>query len=306
MDELIQFKMDDIINYLKPTLIDTFVLFYGEKEREYITNKFNNTIFIGYISKDGYDRLNNIMINKNMSLPILDNEYVNERINEYNFLLPIDLNEVYNNHMTSFCPNCIKVEGELVEKNLLFFYGDRDLSLFDCTLIHECNHLYESSVEPDEEFIKVTSGWDSVSSRNEANPIRPYLELNEMINDYIAEDITKVIHEKGIYLLGKEFCDGEISDAEYANKSSFIIKEFYDLYKDIIIESRKKGNINRLFEMVGEENFTKLSNLVNEHVIWINSSSEEKTEEIIEAHYRDIMYRRDLILDNMNNYNKIN
>ena len=94
----------------------------------------------------------------------------------------------------------------------------------------------------------------------------------------------------------------------------FLVKGFYAEYKDKIIESRKNGNIEIIWNEVGKENFDELNSLFAifyEHFSGMkiysvltdlkNNVDNEKT-----RIYKNLIIRSNEILEKMKNYNSLN
>ena len=152
----------------------------------------------------------------------------------------------------------------------------------DLDLIHELNHIFEYTLlSIDENIVEEISGWDLIKSRlasDSREPVntlapegekRQYELLSEVVNELIAEKITKMMHDNGIYIL---------DDAEHYRNSGGclytrfenLIHDFLEEYWDLIIESRKNNNIHVLLDQIGKENFDELADLftkVNERFV---------------------------------------
>ncbi len=143
----------------------------------------------------------------------------------------------------------------------------------DLDLIHELNHIFEYTLlSTDENIVEEISGWDLIKSRlasDSREPVdtlapegekRQYELLSEVVNELIAEKITKQMHDNGIYI---------IDDAEhYQNSGSCLYTRFEDLihefieeYWDLIVESRRNNNMHVLLDQIGKENFDELADL---------------------------------------------
>lgn len=149
-----------------------------------------------------------------------------------------------------------------------------DESKYDHCLVHELNHLYESFlVNISNDSYDVLSGWELVNhkindtdieeaednSRN--SDFRPYELFNEIINDMITQEIVEQMHKDGIYLFDKPNAQPFKSRYQFTR---FLVEEFYKRYKDKIIESRRDGNIEIIWNEVGKENFDALNELFHE------------------------------------------
>ena len=175
------------------------------------------------------------------------NEYGNSRGSEMNF-------RPYKNDNT-------KEEEKFVIINI---YDIDSLNAIDETLIHELNHLIELRIEEDEDDkVIYTSGWNKyeynfkISEMKEINDNK-YNYINEGINELIAKDILNQIRKKQQKLFIQE---NKTNSLDY----EILLQEFYEEYKEDIIESRRQGDINIIIEKVGKDNFNALNNLINDY-----------------------------------------
>lgn len=146
----------------------------------------------------------------------------------------------------------------------------------DHYIIHELNHLFESFlIHANEKEYVVLCGWDKIkheikssnentSSTQEAieetqSGFRDYELFNEIINDMIAQEIYQQMRKDGIYIFDIPDKNDQYQSAY--QKTRFLVEEFYKRYKDKIIESRRDGNIDIIWNTVGRENFEALNDL---------------------------------------------
>ena len=113
-----------------------------------------------------------------------------------------------------------------------------------------------------------------------------YTYINEGINELISLDILKELHCIGYIFNDLENC---IDKNSMYNKYEFLLKDFYETYKETIIESRLAGDINIIIDKVGKNNFNDLNNLVNDFNKYFSTSKPLKTFE----------QKRDAILEKM-------
>ena len=244
------------------------------------------------------------------SLGLLDKEAVFEPSN-------------YVKRMTCVTPNIVQNgQGYTLLPQLLIYACNSDF--LDARIIHEFNHLYELALlNASDGKYSCICGWDIVESRynqsiaNQESTIdsdeekRPYELFNEAINEMIAQDIAIIMHEQGIYL----FCDKEhckdTGGTSYQNMF-FLVRDFYNEYKDAILESRKNGRIDIIYEKVGKENFEELNSLISEFRInfpeftyyqtVLEMESGEETP--LTQKFNQILERRNIILNNMREYSR--
>ena len=147
---------------------------------------------------------------------------------------------------------------------IINIYDIDSLNTIDETLIHELNHLIELRIEEDEDDkVIYTSGWNKyeynfkISEMKEINDNK-YNYINEGINELIAKDILNQIRKKQQKLFIQE---NKTNSLDY----EILLQEFYEEYKEDIIESRRQGDINIIIEKVGKDNFNDLNNLINDY-----------------------------------------
>ena len=87
---------------------------------------------------------------------------------------------------------------------------------------------------------------------------RKYELMNEYINEKISEEITEVFHNQGHSITTNK----EQTTPDYL-VLGILLNDFYKLFKEDIIHSRKSGWLEYMYEKVGKENFENLNNLVN-------------------------------------------
>ena len=181
----------------------------------------------------------------------------------------------------------------------MFIFTGIDYSSRDNIIIHELNHILEMALtEVSGNIVTIRSGWDicqeMIGEKKEhielVRKVRKYERFNEIINELLAIDI----HKKFKSMYGSVF---SIENSEYILTSSYldqeyIVRDFFETYKKEIIKSRITGNMQVLFDAVGEENFEALNNLVNEDYQAASASAKS-------ALHADIENRRDSIMSKM-------
>ena len=172
--------------------------------------------------------------------------------------------------------------------SIIYFDDIKSLKNLDATIIHELNHIFELKQISDDKFI---IGWDLFKydyDKKEMIDLNngKYTYINEGINELISLDILKELHCIGYIFNGLE---NYIDKNSMYNKYEFLLKDFYETYKDTIIESRLSGDINIIIDKVGKNNFNDLNNLVNDFNKYFSTSKPLKTFE----------QKRDAILEKM-------
>ena len=94
----------------------------------------------------------------------------------------------------------------------------------------------------------------------EERVVRPYELFNEIINEMIAKEISQIMHDNGIFVFDDPANSRYMYTTSY-EESTFLVKDFFDEFRDTIIKSRSNGNIQLIFDEVGKENFDDLNEL---------------------------------------------
>lgn len=150
----------------------------------------------------------------------------------------------------------------------------------DVQIIHELLHTVESSMKQlskDEIYFKF--GFDEAvepichnedelivddrkSDPNE--PRRIYELLSENLHQELAIEVTRKLHEKGIYLYGDQKLARETGATTY-ERYNVITINFQKKYREEIIDGMMEPTRDGIIDVVGKENFEKLNSTVNEY-----------------------------------------
>lgn len=228
----------------------------------------------------------------------------------------------YENTLMCVCPNITKDENGTHLLPLGIFRLDLSkLDAIDAYIMHELNHIYELKlIKENEDSIEYQSGWDSIVQpkhikdevtlkKDESK--RDYELFNEIINELISQDLTRLMHDNGIYLFSKKD-NARISNKTSYESTMFIIRDFYKLYYDDIIASRRSKSLDKLIAKVGEDNFNELNglfNVFNEHfsgmkVYTLYKQLNQKEDTKLTRIYNSILEKRDLIMARMLEHSK--
>lgn len=165
-------------------------------------------------------------------------------------------------------------------------------------------------------------GWDILSgtisnqsqetvSLDERTEKRNYELFNEIINELIAQEISTIISDAGIYIFNTKE-DKKITGGTSYENTRFLVKNFYETYKKEILESRKYGNLEIIYNAVGKENFEELNQLFyeyNEHfniglgMLKVYEDLENNVETELTKKFKDLVARRNNILAKMEEHN---
>ena len=140
----------------------------------------------------------------------------------------------------------------------------------DVKIIHELNHVFELCLqEVDSSKALFTCGWDIIHcevkeiEEEKDDKRRDYELFNEIVNEMIAQEITTLMHQEGVYIFNTP------SNVEVRGGTAYevmwgLIRDFFEEFKPEILASRRTRDMQILFEKVGEENFNALNNLIVE------------------------------------------
>ncbi len=228
---------------------------------------------------------------------------------------------LYTLHGTAVCPNVVKVDDEIKLFPLVVIHVTDYNEYLDHTIVHELNHLYELFINfLNGNQIEYLCGWDYVNGElgEETKEIdtlhkdpskRKYELFSEIINELIAQDISKIMLENGLHVFNTK------ENAQYRGYTSyeytrFLVEKFFSEYQKEIIESRKLGRIEVIFNKVGKDNFDKLNNLIIEFrnrfpepvLLSLKRNLEDGIDNEDTKAFAEFQVQRDTILDAMKTY----
>lgn len=263
------------------------VIDYIIKKREYFVNAFN---------KEFYESLPRYQKTQNSIDLLLDRE--------------VFTYDTYQNPITCVSPN-IKLENGLYkEQNLVLINVNANDEYLDKNIIHEFNHLLELNLNSvSENTCQMICGWDLLDNNVQKQGKRNYELFNEIVNETIAQEISELMHQQGIFIFNSKEDFRDFGGTNY-QKSYCIVKELLENYKSKIIESRRNGKIEIIFDAIGKENFESLNVLVNEfnntfpnseYYTLMDDLSEQK-DTILTRKYNEIMKQKDIIYEQIKVY----
>jgi len=350
-----------INKHLLPTLIETFSEKYNkmlDKEIDYITDYIQNGRML-YFKKIGinlgdnysvYEKDENLkrLIPNQKSITLLTKKreelYLRMKEEYYSSLPEYQLNRekidslklleaedgydvsAYEEEATMIVPNIRKLNNKYIIYPLVLIYIGSDDGYLDSYIIHELNHVIETSLKNfDGKNFQMINGWEKLTGMidktkkitdYEVQTIeekREYELFSETINEIISQNITRILFELDGYIFNNEN-NALIENGTNYEHMKFLVKEFYETYKKEIIESRKNGNIQIIYDTVGKENFEDLNKLFHIYYQYFPGETildlyEELKEEIQSKKtkiYQELKIKRDKILSNMKEYYKNN
>ena len=199
-----------------------------------------------------------------------------DTISHSNLLCDSEFAKHVKNNTTCIFTNYVKEDGTIKQRPMLFFDGANSEDAFDCRLIHELNHLFELNlIKAEDTKITAICGWDIVDSDlNERadevlnlepdNKKRNYEMFNEIINEFIAQDICKQMHEDGLSISGDLKYSKNNSITSYETLLGRFTRVFYERFKPDILESRRNGNIDSLLEKIGKDEFEEYNDMLRD------------------------------------------
>ncbi len=177
--------------------------------------------------------------------------------------------------MTCMSSNMIYEDGEYKLHPVVSIFTDGTYWV-DVRLIHELNHVIELSlIEVKGNDYSCICGWDYCEgSINQDNPKfantvhkrkqkRGYELFSEIINELLAQKVSSVMHENGVFILNdpEHYRDSGVTGYE---KTLFLARDFFNTYLEDIIASRRGNNIEIIWNKVGKKNFDALNALFHE------------------------------------------
>lgn len=266
-NKLLNFNIGDEI--LK--ISEIFISFYGDQYREHILNSLDKMIFIVYnnpFNVMNYLEKNNINSEeyKNKS-KIIESNRLKDRLSAYS------INEIYieliekekigfnesvlTNNVVGMIPNV--VDDKLITTIYFPTLGVNHENL-DCVLTHELLHIIEEHiVENNEDRIVLQGGFEKwvIKGIEQANN-RDFEFLNELVHQKISQEITDLMHSKGIYIFNDEE-ESIKSKHNYDTDNCIVIDEFYNNFKDSLLRCKLIGNIEEFEDLVGKQELKDLA-----------------------------------------------
>lgn len=246
-------------------------------------------------------------MDKNYSSSIKEYQENIQTIKELDFLDEWGIYDTtrYTKGGTYIAPNLRFVNNQYIGYPILYLEISKEDDDIDHRLIHECNHIIEFSVtEVTETKYKTISGWDRID-------LRTYEAFNESINELITLEILEIAKDVNFTIFDSPNQEIESNVTDYQH-TFFISKPFYQTYKREIIESRKNGNMEIIYNAVGKENFEEFNQLFIEftetfpgldvYQLYQEMLNNENTEQTIK--YQELIQRRDTLLAKMEEYHK--
>lgn len=263
-------------NYLKTInenltiIINSFVMYYGEEYRDIITSRIKNTNIYTYISNCTIEAIYDYLItNKYFDKKYMQIFRLYDKKSAFAKLFnnKIKIDNFYKKQIVNSLSSDIQINGFHV---FTFDKYNNPISnvfvaLFADTknLIHELNHSITSEVlalEMDDNNLPATIVRNGIANIHASNHYKLGNGLEEIINDIIAEEITKIF-----YNLGGNLPQYKIKYPETIYSELFpVIDKFYNKYKDLLKIARITGNTNILFTKIDKCKFEEFQKMIDE------------------------------------------
>ena len=230
-------------NQVQSLLIEAFIKYYGEEEREKITKEIDDIPFLFLLSESSYlNSKTNDYIAKMLKLYFKNNKLVLDTLSRMGYKDDRILSEATRQSMlTKYSRGSFEYylhEEFILEPSAGTTHFDRDgtnpiviLPIYfvtDQIIFHEINHVLTTPKREGSLF-----------------PI----EIDEIINELIIQDVLKIFRSLGGKILPYEL---ELRN-EYEN-NLFLMKDFYERFKDLIKKCVRNDDITILEDNLGKEN----------------------------------------------------
>ncbi len=178
-------------------------------------------------------------------------------------------------------------------------------------VVHEIGHSIETEETLNNNW---RTGFERISNDTPINPYnnkkRKYERFNETIRDMLVIEANEVLHKKGIYLFEPKEIVKDSKDRNTSNICKSLLTQFLGKYRKEVINVLLFGDMESLYNKVGEENFEELVDILNK-VDSLEKCQELKLTEKIENNEKEhsdvIEYQKQLerlekVYDNMEKY----
>lgn len=263
-----------ILKKNKKILIDSFVEYYGEKYRKIIETRFNELIFVYYITWEDVEE-----IIKNYRELLSEEQYC-EFMKFYNCYKIIIKNPTKKSFPDNYIGTTDKSVFECYEVRKLLFKLMQSSELINFTyreknfdtrrvvsfnilvpeesdLIHEINHaitrdlmLYVGNFEV--EKVGLCLDVNAHKSRE--------LNIEELLNEKAAQEITKIFRRRGGDLTSICF---NLPFQNIYESNFYLINKFYEMFKYYIKMARISDNKNALIKRIGKKEYFDFVKLIN-------------------------------------------
>lgn len=206
----------------------------------------------------------------------------------------------------SICVTAMSLNGEYMPA-LFFTVLSNAGGTLDYSLLHELCHVCKSEGKGAK---TIRCGFDLSESDTQKNPYddqkRKYEVLNENITDIFALEARQILQEEGIYILEPKECTlKNLNDKNLGSIGKDLIKPFIQRYRKQIIRAGVLGDMEALYEVIGQENFEELNDIVNKVAslsrLEIKLKMDKKEDPSVIEYYKQLE-RLNVVYKNMEKY----
>lgn len=227
-------------------LFEAFIEFYGEEEREKLIKEIDDIPFLFLLSDVAY-----------LSCKNIPNDYFAKRLELY-----FRHNRLFLNSLARKGVNKRKILHERVKQSMLTKYPQESFEYylhenFILELSNATTHFDIDGTNPiiilpiyfiTDQIIIHEIDHVLTTPKREGN-LFPSEEVDELINELIAQDVLKIFRNLGGRILPYEL-DIKL---EYED-NLFLMKDFYERFKDLIKKCVRNDNLKILEDNLGKEN----------------------------------------------------
>lgn len=137
----------------------------------------------------------------------------------------------------------------------------------DYVILHEIIHAIESDISKNNEY---RTGFETNIYNMHYSPYphqkrkRKYERFNETITDILTQEVRENLFKKNIYIADpKDRIKTDISEYNTSKLQKELLLPFYNKYHNLIIETRIYGNIDKLTNEIGIENYENLNDIID-------------------------------------------
>ena len=172
------------------------------------------------------------------------------------------------NYDACVCSHMYRDDDETLRS--IMVYSLRKMGNLFYYFLHECTHIDEQRDSSD-------VGFDNDPSENKYNPkYRQCERFNETLSDIFTREGLRYLHEKGIFLMEPE----EITNMDNSNlnttaEDAKLLEPLLanPIYREAIVKVKNGVNPSIFINLIGEENFNKLIDLLN-YVDFLSSNKD--------------------------------
>ena len=194
-----------------------------------------------------------------------------KQIESIDFIQKFDLDYYLSKGFTAIAPLICRKNGQADATFVILIEIDTDVEELDHSIFHEFNHLIEINPKNiTDRGMDIVNAWETSHEEFDEDGIpvsvgKKNEQINEIINDMIAEKICRNYHAKG----NRVFSDPSTAVYTSAYRDTMpIMGPFFDIVSwDTILKSRSDvtGGVAEVTKIVGEENFAAFGQLFEDY-----------------------------------------